>query len=143
MSSTKEFVVPNYVLQNETRATGSNYYDFQLLGERGPNGQSSASYYDENTKVLFYTQVNKDSIQCWNSENAYTPDTQGIVESDSDALEFPNDLKIDDEGNLWVLSDKMPRFLFSKLDSNKFNYRILKGKITDIIKGTICEAYHK
>lgn len=144
LSSTKEFVVPNYVLQNETWATsGSNYYDFQLLGERGPNGQSSASYFDEQTKVLFYTQVNKDSVQCWNAGKEYNPDTQGIVYSDSDALEFPNDLKVDDNGKLWVLSDKMPKFLFSKLDSTKLNYRILTGKISDIIKGTKCEQYPK
>lgn len=112
-----------------------------MLGERGPNGQSSASYYDEKSKVLFYTQVNKDSIQCWNSDTAYTPNTQGIVFSDSDALEFPNDIKIDDNGNIWILSDKMPRFLFSKLDSSKFNYRVLTGKVSDVIKGTACEPY--
>lgn len=114
-----------------------------MLGERGPNGQSSASYFDQKSKVMFYTQVNKDSIQCWNADTEYTPDTQGIVDSDADALEFPNDLKIDDDGNLWVLSDRMPRFLFTKLDTNKFNYRILTGKIPEIIKGTVCEPKQK
>lgn len=140
LSSTKEFSVPNYVLQNETLATSpSNYYEFHVLGDRGPNGQSSASYYDDRTQVLFYTQVNKDAIHCWNTQKEYVPEQLSNVESDTDKLVFPNDLKIDDDGNLWVLSNRMPKFLFGKLDSSKFNYRVLKGKTTEIIKGTNCE----
>lgn len=139
MSSTREFSVPNYVLQNETRATSpDSYYDFSLVGDRGPNGQSSAEYLDTKTNVLFYTQVNKDAVGCWNANKKYTPDTQGLVDSDSDALVFPNDLKVDSNGNLWVLSDRMPVFLFGKLDPQKENYRILKGKVSEIIQGTPC-----
>jgi len=142
LSSTKEFEVPNYVLQNKTRATSpASYYDFKLLGERGPNGQSSAEYFDEKSNVLFYTQVNKDGVGCWNAGKSYTPDHQGLVDSDSDALVFPNDLKVDNEGNLYVLSDRMPVFLFSKLNPNEYNYRILKGKVSELIEGTPCDEY--
>lgn len=107
-----------------------------MVGDRGLNGQATAEYLDPKTNVLFYTQVNKDAIGCWNANKEYTPDTQGLVDSDSDALVFPNDLKIDNDGNLWVLSDRMPIFLFKKLDPNQFNYRILKAKISDIIRET-------
>lgn len=135
-----EFSVPNYILQNETRATSSDsYYDYSLVGGRGPNGQSSAEFLDEKTNVLFYTQVNKDGVSCWNAGKPYNPDTQGIIDTDSDALIFPNDLKVDIDGNLWVLSDRMPVFIFSKLNPNHFNYRILKGKVSDLILGTQCE----
>lgn len=139
LSSTREFSVPNYVLQNETRSTSpESYYDFSLLGDRGQNGQSSASFFDNKSNVLFYTQVNKDGVGCWNAKKTYTPDTQGLVDSDSDALVFPNDLKIDNEENLWVLSDRMPVFLFKSLNPNEYNYRILKGKVSDLIQGTPC-----
>lgn len=139
LSSTREFSVPNIVLQNETRAVSSeSYYEYSLVGDRGLNGQSSAEFLDEATNVLFYTQVNKDGIGCWNAKKSYNPDTQGLVDTDSDALVFPNDLKVDAEGNLWVLSDRMPVFLFGKLNPEEFNYRILKGKISDLILGTPC-----
>jgi len=139
LSSTREFSVPNIVLQNETRAVSSeSYYDYSLVGDRGPNGQSSAEFLDEATNVLFYTQVNKDGVGCWNAKKPYNPDTQGLVDTDSDALVFPNDLKVDTEGNLWVLSDRMPVFLFKNLNPEEFNYRILKGKISDLILGTPC-----
>lgn len=141
MSSTREFSVPNIVLQNETRAVSSeSYYDYSLVGDRGQNGQSSAEFLDEKTNVLFYTQVNKDGVGCWNANKQYNPDTQGIVDSDSDALVFPNDLKVDGDGNLWVLSDRMPAFIFKKLNPEEFNYRILKGSINDLILGTPCAS---
>lgn len=140
LSSTKEFSVPNYVLQNETRAlSAESYNDYSVVGDRGPNGQSTAEFYDEKTKTLIYTQVNKDGIGCWNTGKPYTPDTQGIIDSDSDALVFPNDLKIDRNGNLWVLSDRLPQFIYRKLNPNEFNYRILTGKVSELILGTPCE----
>lgn len=140
LSSTKEFSVPNYVLQNQTRALSSDsYFDYLYLGERGPNGQSSAEFFDEKSNVMFYTQVNKDGIGCWNANKPYTPETQGLVDTDSDALVFPNDLKVDRDGNLWVLSDRMPLFIYKNLNPNEYNYRILKGKVSDSILGTPCE----
>lgn len=142
LSSTKEFAVPNYVLQNETRALSSeSYYDYSFIGDRGPNGQSTAEFFDEKTKTIVYTQVNKDGIGCWNTNKPYTPDTQGIIDSDSDALVFPNDLKIDQNGNVWVLSDRLPVFIYKKLNPNEFNYRILTGKVSELILGTPCEWY--
>lgn len=110
----------------------------QLLGDRGHQGQSSAEFFDENTDVIFYTQVNKDAIGCWNSRKSYTPENQGLVDSDSDALVFPNDVKVDDQKTLWVLSDRMPLFIYSSLKPNEFNYRILSGHVTEIIQGTPC-----
>lgn len=140
LSSTKEFYVPNTVLQNETHATSTDaYYDFKLLGERGQNGQSSAEVFDKETGVVFYTQVNKDAVGCWNTKKQYNPDTQGLVDSDSTALIFPNDLKVDESGYLWVLSDKMPVFIYKNLNPEEENYRILRGRTTDIIRGTPCE----
>lgn len=140
LSSTREFSVPNYVLQNETRALSSeSYYDYSLVGDRGENGQSSAEFYDEKSNVLFYTQVNKDGIGCWKVNKPYTPDTQGIVDSDSDSLVFPNDLKVDTNGTLWVLSDRMPLFIYKQLNPEEYNYRILTGKVSDLILGTPCE----
>lgn len=132
--------MPNFVLQNETRVTSSEaYYDYSLVGDRGACGQATAEALHEKTNVLFYTQVNKDGVGCWNANKPFNPDTQGLVDTDSDALVFPNDLKIDRDDNLWILSDRLPVFMYKKLNPEEFNYRILKGKISDLILGTPCE----
>lgn len=138
LASTKEFSVPNTVLKNETWATsGDAYNDFKLLGDRGQKSQSTAEFYDEKTDTIFYTQINRDAIGCWNINKPYTPENQGLVDSDSDALVFPNDLKIDNDGNLFVLSDRMPLFIYSSLKP-EYNYRILTGKTAEVISGTPC-----
>ncbi|EDW63659.1 protein yellow [Drosophila virilis] len=140
LASTKEFKVSNRVLQNESHVNGGeSYHDFKLVGDRGMNGQSTAEAYDKETGVLFYTQVNKDAIACWNINRPYTADTQGLIDSDSHTLVFPNDLKVDSTGSLWVLSDRMPTFMYKELDQTAVNYRILTGKNRDLIKGTPCE----
>lgn len=140
LASTKEFMVSNKVLQNETHVTSPNaYYDFKYVGDRGMNGQSTAEVFDLQTNVIFYTQVNKDAIACWNSKKPYTSDNQGLIDSDSHTLVFPNDMKIDADGTVWVLSDKMPTYLYKQLDPAAVNYRILTGNNRDLIKGTVCD----
>lgn len=140
LASTLEFSVFNSVLKNESFCTGSeSYHAFKVLGSRGVrNAQSSVEVFDKLTNVVFYTQINRDAIGCWNTLKPFTIENQGLVASDSELLVFPNDLRIDDEGNLFVLSNRLPVFMFSSLKPG-FNYRILMGKTTDIIKGTPCD----
>lgn len=89
--------------------------------------------------IVCIQQVNRDAIGCWNKNKPLNPDTQGMVASDSSLLVFPNDMKIDNDGNLWVLSDKLPTFLYDTLKPEEDNYRILTGKTEELIKGTPCE----
>lgn len=53
---------------------------------------------------------------------------------------FPNDVKVDNEGNVWVLSDKLPVFMYSTLDYSDVNFRIMSAKVSDAIKGTACAS---
>lgn len=140
LASTKEFSVSNIVLQNETLATSpENYGKFVLVGDRGPNSQATAEAVHEKTNVLFYTQVNRDGVGCWNINKPFNLDTQGLVDSDEQALVFPNDLKIDRNDNLWILSDRLPVYMYKKLNPEEYNYRILYGSINELILGTPCE----
>lgn len=138
LSSTKEFIVSNLVLQNETYATSADsYFDYRLLGDKGMNSQTTASFFDATTGVLFYSQVNKDAIGCWNTNKPFNTD-QGLIDSNSETLVFPNDLKVDAAGNLWVLSDRMPIYLYGQWDDSLMNYRVLTGRTAELIQGTPC-----
>ncbi|KAJ0179815.1 hypothetical protein K1T71_004406 [Dendrolimus kikuchii] len=139
-SSTKEFCVSTELLRNYTHIDKSEaFHDFKLLGDRGEGTQASASYYDPKTHVLFYTQVNRDGVGCWNVNKPYTPENNPLIISDPKLYEFPNDLKVDAEGTLWLLVDKLPRFIYSKLDPNEINYSIYSISTTDAIAGTACQ----
>lgn len=114
-----------------------------MVGSRGPHSQATASFLDPKTGVLFYTQLNKNGIGCWNSfthPNEYSPETNFLVASDNETMIFPNDLKVDHEGNLWFLTDRLPNHIYKKLDPEEVNYRIFKGAVKDVVKGTVCEV---
>ncbi|PNF20871.1 hypothetical protein B7P43_G11191 [Cryptotermes secundus] len=140
-SSTNEFSVSTKVFRNKTLATDPHNFDeFKLLGSRGPNTQAGASFLDERSGVIFYTQVNLNGVGCWNSKSKeYGPEYQYLVISDNETFIFPNDLKVDRENNLWVLTDHLPIFIFRSLDLNNINFYIFKGSVKEIIKDTICE----
>lgn len=136
--------MPNYVLKNETRSMSpGSYYDYSMVGDRGAKGQSSAESFDPSSNVLFYTQVNKNAIGCWNVNKTFSQETQGIVDSNPQTLVFPNDVKVDRNSNLWILSNRMPVFIYSKLGADHFNYRILVGKASEVIKNTPCDPSYE
>ncbi|KAJ8731954.1 hypothetical protein PYW08_014684 [Mythimna loreyi] len=139
-SSTKEFCVSTELLRNYKSIDKIEaFHDFKLLGDRGERTQSAASYYDPKTQVLFYTQVNRDGVACWNSNKPYTPDNNPLIITDPKLFEFPNDMKVDNEGTLWVLTDKLARFLYRTIDPNEVNYRIFSIDTAQAIEGTTCQ----
>ncbi|XP_048484861.1 protein yellow [Plutella xylostella] len=137
-SSTKEFCVSTELLRNYTRLDKEEaFHDFKLLGDKGPQTQTSASFYDPKTKVLFYSQVNRNGVGCWNTEKPFTTENNALVFSDP-KFEFPNDLKVDNEGTLWFLVDKLPRFIYKGLDSSEVNYGIYSINTSEAVAGTVC-----
>ena len=143
MSSFREFVVPVSYIRNKTLAD-LNPDAFQPLGEPRAirNGQSAAQAMDRRG-VLFQNLVTQDSVWCWNSQQpyGYKPELLGVVAHDNVTLNFPNDLKIDNElqQNVWVLSNRLPQYLYATLDFNDYNFRILTARTDKAVQGTMCD----
>lgn len=114
---------------------------FNFIGNRGPNAQSSVSFLDQKSGVLFYALVNLNAIACWKTTNpSYTIQSQGRVYMSNVTMVFPNDIKVDANGNLWALSDKLPIFMYSKLNPDEINFRILTAPVAEAIRGTACDS---
>lgn len=142
LSSTHEFSVNTKVLRNKTYATSSeNFKEFKILGSRGLNGQSGAAFLDQLTGVLFYTLPNLNAVACWKTSNRdYTFKSQGRVYMSPVEMVFPNDVKVDDQDRLWVLSDNLQDLLYSKMNLNKINFRILTAHVKNAIENTACDT---
>lgn len=139
MSSTREFSVSTSIIRNKTIASNS-YHEYKVLGSRGPNTQSTGSSVDEATGALIYTLHNKNAIGCWNINNAeYSADTNAILAKNDETMIFPNDLKVDKSGKLWVLTDRLPNFIYKELNFNEVNFRIFEADVKEIVKGTVCD----
>lgn len=117
MVSTSEFTTSTATLQNETLANAGGYEShFQSLGERGPNTQSTMHHHDPETDVIFYAEVNRNAIGCWNTQvrlfdyqvqprefpllnrsikqNNFTTENHDIIQLDHKGLIYPTDLNV-------------------------------------------------
>ncbi|XP_017084550.2 L-dopachrome tautomerase yellow-f-like [Drosophila eugracilis] len=140
MASTNEFVVSNRVLQQESNAARSDHgNDFRLLGSRGPSSQSTMHKFDPKTGVIFFAEVQKSGVGCWQIRKPFSSENIGSVYSNATEMIYPSDLTIDEEGTIWVMSNSMPIFVYSTLDREKFNFRIWKQKGALAKRGTVCE----
>ncbi|XP_068153096.1 dopaminechrome tautomerase [Drosophila tropicalis] len=133
MASFKEFMVSTDLLLNESlwvNGTQDVAQYFFPIGDRGFNGQSSTSGIARNG-VMFYTQVHRDNIGCWDTAKPYIRSNLGLLldaQNSSTVIQFPNDLKVDNEEDqgVWIMSNRLPIYLYSQLDYSDINFRILR-----------------
>ncbi|CAH1967755.1 unnamed protein product [Acanthoscelides obtectus] len=144
LASTMEFSVNSHALKNRTLATDPHSYDlYKIEGTKGPNSQTSESTIDPKTEVMFFTQLQKDGTACWNVKTPLEPSNVGMVAEDTERMIFTNDITIDSDRNLWMLSDRMPEFIYRRLDPNQINYRIFKVPVDEAIRGTPCDPMYQ
>ncbi|KAH8300582.1 hypothetical protein KR044_010060, partial [Drosophila immigrans] len=145
MASFKEFMVSVDLLLNEalwTNGTVDTSKLFVAIGDRGLNGQSSTSGIARNG-VMFFTQVHRDNIGCWDTAKPYTRANLGSLldaDNSTNPIQFPNDLKLDNKERqgVWVMSNRLPIYLYSQLDYGDINFRILRADVDDIIADSVC-----
>jgi len=139
MASFSERVVSSAVLRNQTLATRAYHGDdFKTIGTRGPNSQTNIHAVDQESGIMFSTQPCTSSLHCWRTDAPLDVGHIGIVAQDDELLFYPSDMKLDSEGNVWVLSNKFPAFLYSTLDADKENFRVFRVPVEEAIKGTVC-----
>ncbi|KAH8361026.1 hypothetical protein KR093_006785, partial [Drosophila rubida] len=141
----QEFMVPLDLLLNESLWTNGSVDTAKLfvaVGDRGFNGQSSTSGIARNG-VMFFTQVHRDNIGCWDTAKPYTRANLGLlldVDNSTMLIQFPNDLKVDnkEKQGVWVMSNRLPIYLYSQLDYGDINFRILRADVDNVIANNIC-----
>ncbi|CAH0713103.1 unnamed protein product, partial [Brenthis ino] len=84
-------------------------------------------------------ELSKNGVSCWNLDRPLSHENVPLIISDCTMLEFPNDIKVDQEGNLWILSNRQSRFLYESMDFDQINFRILTAPVDTVIQGTPCE----
>lgn len=137
LSSHTEFSVSTRILRDESMVKAASFHDFKVVGNRGPNGHTTSKVMDD-TGVQLYNLIDQNAIGCWSSSLPLKPENTAIADKDDVGLVFPCDVKIDDDKNVWVLSDRMPVFLESELDYSDINFKIFTSPLRNMIEGTVC-----
>lgn len=144
MSSFREFAVSTSVLRDK-RMVDHNTDKFIPIGRPRAKdyGHSSGSVVDRDG-VMFFNMVTRDSVWCWDTRKEYIPENLGVIGTSNISLVFPNDIKVDheEEQSVWMISNRLPMYLYGNLDSSKINFRIFKAHVKDAVKDTICDPDH-
>ncbi|KAK9508591.1 hypothetical protein O3M35_006119 [Rhynocoris fuscipes] len=133
LASFREFVVPTSVLK--AKPNKDSYHKFIALDER--IGHSTSELMTDDGIMLF-NLVDHNAIGCWNWNEPYDAVHQAIIAKDDVGLVFPSDIRYVN-GHVWVISDRMPVHLISKLDFNDVNFRVYVFSLQEAIAGTVCE----
>lgn len=137
LASHRQFAVSTRILRDESR-TEDSYHEFIALDERGANAHTTARVMSDDGIELF-NLIDQNAVGCWHSSMPYTPQFHDVVDRDDVGLVFPADVKIDENKNVWVLSDRMPVFLLSDLDYNDVNFRIYTASLGSLVENTVCD----
>ncbi|XP_011504192.1 PREDICTED: protein yellow-like [Ceratosolen solmsi marchali] len=128
LSAVREFSVSTAVLRNESSASSDNYYLFTLAGEKGQGSQGTSSAIDLQTGIIYFTQINRHGIACWNTKEPLNPNTFNLISQDLEKMSFPNDIAIDPLGkNLYTLVSNVPKLMYDRLDANNKFYIFLNS----------------
>ncbi|CAK1553083.1 unnamed protein product [Leptosia nina] len=138
-SSTKQFRIATKLLKDKYVPKEYIFSGAEVVGDRGLLSQATAADFDPINNVMFYAQLSRNGVSCWNTEKPLDEENSPLILSDCTVLEFPNDIKVDHEGNLWILSNRQSRFLYESMDHNEVNFRILSAPTSRLIQGTACE----
>ncbi|XP_045509266.1 L-dopachrome tautomerase yellow-f2-like isoform X1 [Colias croceus] len=139
--STEEFAVSTCVLKNKTASTNRYFFDkFSYLGDRGQNSQCTMHDYHERTGVIFFADIGRDGISCWNTVKPLSANTVSVLAQHDDLLSYPADLHVTGD-EVWVITNRLPRFGYSRLNTDEYNFFIYKGHVQRLIYGTPCAVY--
>lgn len=92
-----------------------------------------------NFAFIFHLKFSEHFLQFILKHFSDEPQYHGVVDRDDVGLIFPADVKIDENRNVWVLSDRMHAFLIAGLDYSEVNFRIYSAPLQRLIGGTVCD----
>lgn len=95
--------------------------------------------------VIFFQLVQLTAIACWNIGKPFAPENVVIIAQDEETLQYVSGIKVvtnsQGEEELWFNTNRLQKTINMTLKPTETNFRIIKGKVDDIIKGTNCETH--
>ncbi|KAG5682553.1 hypothetical protein PVAND_011898 [Polypedilum vanderplanki] len=137
LASHREFSVSTRILRDANRVEES-YHDFTYFVEERAGNAHTTSRVMSDDGIMLFNLIDQNSVGCWNSATAYTPQNHAVVDRDDETMVFPADVKIDETNTVWVISDRMPVFLIANLDYTDINFRIFSAPLDTLLQGTVC-----
>ncbi|KAK5640789.1 hypothetical protein RI129_009336 [Pyrocoelia pectoralis] len=92
--------------------------------------------------IAYFGLVTDMSMNCWNTALEYGTNNIDVIAQDKITLQFPSNVKIItnllDKQELWFVTMRFQKVITSTLNLSETNFRIIAGKIDDLLKGSKC-----
>lgn len=93
--------------------------------------------------ILFFQLVQDTAFACWNIEKPFTPENIVVLAQDEVALQYVSGVKVIvnalGEEEVLFNTNRLQKTINNNRDPTEINYRIIKGKVDDLVRGTRCE----
>lgn len=133
LASETENSVPLSVLNNPTiwqNNPNAMPNAFKVIGKRGI--QTGAEAMDRNGN-LYFVLLKPLALVCWDSSTSYKPENFRTLYSDDTTLQFASGLKVvtnlNGEEELWMVTNRLQKFMTRTVNTAEINYRILVANI--------------
>lgn len=138
MAGTNLYSVSTKILRDQKLATRAYHgNDFKFLGDRGDLAQTSGSSLHQPSGIMFFNLVNQNGLSCWNTNKPFAKENFVTLQTDNKRMIYPSDNKI--SGNkIIVMTNKMPIFLYGKLNYDETNFRAWITNVDGAVKHTKC-----
>lgn len=93
--------------------------------------------------VIFFQLVQLTAIACWDIEKPFVPENVVVIAQDVETLQYVSGIKVITnnygEEELWFNTNRLQKTINKTLKPTETNFRLIRGKVDDIIRGTRCE----
>ncbi|KAJ8984319.1 hypothetical protein NQ317_012537, partial [Molorchus minor] len=112
---------------------------------RGQRRTQSAAEAMDNDGIMFFGLMSDIKIACWNTRGEYAdPSSTDTVAYNPLTLQFASGVKVRENNKraqeVWIMTSRFQKVSAETLTSSEVNFRILAGKVDDLLFGTNCRG---
>ncbi|XP_017882858.1 major royal jelly protein 1-like [Ceratina calcarata] len=93
--------------------------------------------------IIFFQLVQLTAVACWNIEKPFAPEYIVTIAQDEEKLQYVSGIKVIvnrlGEEELWFNTNRLQKTINMTRTPTETNFRLIRGKVDDIIRGTNCE----
>lgn len=126
------------LIQSEFREPIIFESNYKLVSQAGAQATSRRG-------VIFFQLVQLTAIACWDIGKPFTSENVVIIAQDEETLQYVSGIKVitnrAGEEELWFNTNRLQKTINMSRKPTETNFRIIRGAVDDIIRGTNCEPY--
>lgn len=131
-------VLNNYTVWSQNQGSFMFPERFRIIGNR--DVQTGAQAMDKNGN-LFFVLINPLALVCWDSDTAYKTENIRVLHKDNQTLQFASGLKVvtnvAGEEELWIVTNRLQKFMNGNVNTGETNYRILVGVVRILLNNQL------